>query len=155
MAAMFRIAWATQPAAWLAASVIMTGSHMAAANEGGGSSHGCPYAQDVTVKLDNKTLTLTQAQLAANGRTEVIDDYEVQANSSALKVIFTGPKGDLWEATMSSLQAGKRCTALYVGRPVLLVEPQFGNAWEKRAVAHNPAAGEGKPAAGDAKKPAH
>ncbi|PWC39717.1 hypothetical protein [Azospirillum sp. TSO35-2] len=92
----------------------------AAANEGA-KSNGCPWAQDVTLEINGKTLTLNQSVFTTAGSEPVeIDQFKVYPLVDQLKLRIVGPKGREWEAALTRLVSGKRCSAFYAGKPELV-----------------------------------
>lgn len=91
----------------------------AAANEkgGGAGGNGCPWAQDVTLDLNGKTLTLNQDAFSAKGEPLDVDGYQIFPLLDQLKLRILGPRGQEWEAGLTRLSGGKRCQAFYVGKP--------------------------------------
>ncbi len=92
----------------------------ALANEAAGSG-GCPWAQDVSLQINGKTLTLNQAMFTAP-TTEpiVIEPYQIYPQLDQLKLRIVGPRGREWEASLTRLVSGKRCSAFYVGKPFMV-----------------------------------
>ncbi|PNQ96049.1 hypothetical protein C1S70_25820 [Azospirillum argentinense] len=88
----------------------------AAANEkpAGG---GCPWAQDVKLDLNGKTLTLNQEAFSAKGEPLDLEGYQIFPLLDQLKLRILGPRGQEWEAGLTRLSGGKRCQAFYVGKP--------------------------------------
>lgn len=90
----------------------------AQAKEGGGGNS-CPWAQDVTLDLAGKTLTLPQSAFDdKSGDPVTIDGYQLYPEIDRLKLRIVSPKGTEWEAALTLLQGGKRCKAVYVGKAV-------------------------------------
>ncbi|MBP2298677.1 hypothetical protein [Azospirillum picis] len=112
-------ATALLPAAFvLAAGLLAAGPVLA--NEGA-KSNGCPWAQDVTLEINGKTLTLAQAVFTTTSADPVeIDRYKIYPLIDQLKLRIVGPKGREWEAALTRLVGGKRCSAFYAGKPVLV-----------------------------------
>lgn len=88
----------------------------AAANEkpAGG---GCPWAQDVKLDLNGKTLTLNQDAFSTKGEPLDLEGYQIYPLLDQLKLRILGPRGQEWEAGLTRLSGGKRCQAFYVGKP--------------------------------------
>ncbi|MCG5243747.1 hypothetical protein [Azospirillum doebereinerae] len=92
----------------------------ALANEGA-KSNGCPWAQDVSLEINGKTLTLNQAVFAApSSEPVVIEPYQIYPLVDQLKLRIVGPKGREWEASLTRLVSGKRCSAFYVGKAFMV-----------------------------------
>ncbi|CAO3423712.1 hypothetical protein [Azospirillum endophyticum] len=111
-----RIALAT------AAAVLMSGFGIAPAqaNEGAKSS-GCPWSQDITLDINGKTLTLKQEVFTTTSSEPVeVEQFKVFPLVDQLKLRIIGPKGREWEAALTRLVSGKRCSAFYAGKPVLV-----------------------------------
>lgn len=93
-------------------------SPAAASEKGGGAGgNGCPWAQNVTLELNGKTLTLNQDAFSAKGEPLDIDGYQIFPLLEQLKLRILGPRGQEWEAALTRLSGGKRCQAFYVGKP--------------------------------------
>jgi len=88
-----------------------------------GGNTGCPYTSDAKLELGGKALLIPQEALTARAPT-MIGDYEIVPDPKSLTLMLTGRKGDVWEASMTSVVAGKRCSAFYVGKPVLINPPK-------------------------------
>lgn len=92
----------------------------AQANEGA-KSNGCPWAQDVTLEINGKTLTLKQDVFTTTSAEPIeIEAFKVVPLVDQLKLRIIGPKGREWEAALTRLVSGKRCSAFYAGKPVLV-----------------------------------
>lgn len=87
---------------------------VAQAAEGGSSS--CPWAQDVTLDLNGKSVTVPQTIFAPKNANPMVDGYEMRPNLDMLSLRIIGPRGDVWEAAMTRIVGGKRCTVFYLGR---------------------------------------
>ncbi len=104
----------------LLVAVPMLVSVPALANEGAKSS-GCPWAQDVSLDVNGTTLTMNQAMFTANSSEPVvIDTYRIYPLVDQLKLRIVGPKGREWEASLTRLVSGKRCSAFYVGKAFMV-----------------------------------
>lgn len=90
----------------------------ASASEGAkGGGNSCPWSQDVSLDIDGKTITLNQAVFTATGaEPTVIDGYQFYPLVDQLKLRVVGPRGREWEASLTRLVSGKRCSAFYVGK---------------------------------------
>ncbi|MFD1625002.1 hypothetical protein [Azospirillum griseum] len=98
-------------------SLLTTPAH---ANEGA-KPNGCPWAQDVTVEINGKTMTLNQAMFATPpGEPILMDPYKIYPLIEEMKLRIIGPKGREWEASLTRLVSGKRCSAFYVGKPFVV-----------------------------------
>lgn len=87
----------------------------------GAKPNGCPWAQDITLEIAGKSLTLTQeAFSAATSEPIEIDQFKVFPLVDQLKLRIIGPKGREWEAALTRLVSGKRCSAFYAGKPALV-----------------------------------
>ncbi|AWU93760.1 hypothetical protein [Azospirillum ramasamyi] len=107
-------------AAALMVSLCIGGTAPATASEGA-KPNGCPWAQDITLEINGKTLTLKQdAFTAATSEPIEIDQFKVFPLVDQLKLRIIGPKGREWEAALTRLVSGKRCSAFYVGKPTLV-----------------------------------
>ncbi|MBP2304448.1 hypothetical protein GBZ48_16015 [Azospirillum melinis] len=92
----------------------------AQANEGA-KPNGCPWAQDVTLEINGKTLTLKQDAFTTTSSEPLeIEQFKVFPLIDQLKLRIIGPKGREWEAALTRLVSGKRCSAFYAGKPVLV-----------------------------------
>ncbi|PWC83818.1 hypothetical protein TSH100_19860 [Azospirillum sp. TSH100] len=92
----------------------------AQANEGA-KSNGCPWAQDVTLEINGKTLTLKQDVFTTTSAEPIeIETFKVVPLVDQLKLRIIGPKGREWEAALTRLVSGKRCSAFYAGKPELV-----------------------------------
>ncbi|MBK1836311.1 hypothetical protein JHL17_02690 [Azospirillum sp. YIM B02556] len=92
----------------------------AQANEGA-KSNGCPWSQDITLEINGKTLTLKQDVFTTTGTEPVeVEQFKVFPLVDQLKLRIIGPKGREWEAALTRLVSGKRCSAFYAGKPVLV-----------------------------------
>lgn len=92
----------------------------AQANEGA-KSNGCPWAQDVTLEINGKTLTLKQDVFTSTSAEPIeIETFKVVPLVDQLKLRIIGPRGREWEAALTRLVSGKRCSAFYAGKPVLV-----------------------------------
>lgn len=92
----------------------------ALANEGA-KSNGCPWAQDVSLEVNGKTLTLNQAMFVGPASEAIVmDPYKIYPLVDQLKLRIVGPKGREWEASLTRLVSGKRCSAFYVGKAFLV-----------------------------------
>ncbi|MGA1859977.1 hypothetical protein VH569_28670 [Azospirillum sp. 11R-A] len=90
------------------------------ANEGA-KPNGCPWAQDVTLEINGKTLTLKQDAFTTTSSEPLeIEQFKVFPLIDQLKLRIIGPKGREWEAALTRLVSGKRCSAFYAGKPVLV-----------------------------------
>ncbi|MGR0188293.1 hypothetical protein [Azospirillum aestuarii] len=78
---------------------------------------GCPWAQDVKLDLNGKTLTLNQDAFSAKGEPLDLEGYQIFPLLDQLKLRILGPRGQEWEAGLTRLSGGKRCQAFYVGKP--------------------------------------
>lgn len=96
------------------------GTAPAKANEGA-KPNGCPWAQDITLEINGKTLTLKQESFTAVTSEPIeIDQFKVFPLVDQLKLRIIGPKGREWEAALTRLVSGKRCSAFYAGKPALV-----------------------------------
>ena len=96
------------------------GAAPAIANEGA-KPNGCPWAQDITLEINGKTLTLKQeAFTTVTSEPIEIDQFKVFPLVDQLKLRIIGPKGREWEAALTRLVSGKRCSAFYAGKPALV-----------------------------------
>ncbi|CBS86730.1 hypothetical protein [Azospirillum lipoferum] len=87
----------------------------------GAKPNGCPWAQDITLEINGKTLTLTQEAFSASTSEPIeIDQFKVFPLIDQLKLRIIGPKGREWEAALTHLVSGKRCSAFYAGKPALV-----------------------------------
>lgn len=92
----------------------------ALANEGA-KSNGCPWAQDVSLEINGRSLTLNQAMFTVNTSEPVVmESYKIYPLVDQLKLRIVGPKGREWEASLTRLVSGKRCSAFYVGKAFLV-----------------------------------
>jgi len=92
----------------------------ALANEGA-KSNGCPWAQDVSLEINGRSLTLNQTMFTVNTSEPVVmDSYKIYPLVDQLKLRIVGPKGREWEASLTRLVSGKRCSAFYVGKAFLV-----------------------------------
>lgn len=92
----------------------------AQANEGA-KSNGCPWSQDITLEINGKTLTLKQEVFTTTTTEPVeVEQFKVFPLVDQLKLRIIGPKGREWEAALTRLVSGKRCSAFYAGKPVLV-----------------------------------
>ncbi|MDQ2105589.1 hypothetical protein [Azospirillum isscasi] len=103
----------------LVPAVLTVDPSTAAANEkgGGAGGNGCPWAQDVKLDLNGKTLTLNQEAFSAKGEPLDVEGYQIFPLLDQLKLRILGPRGQEWEAGLTRLVGGKRCQAFYVGKP--------------------------------------
>ena len=99
---------------WLCAAALLL-APAAQASEGGGSK-GCPWAQDVKLNLNGKSITVPQTIFDPKNSNPMVDGYELRPNLEALTLRIVGPRGEEWRAALTLLAGGKRCTAFYVGR---------------------------------------
>lgn len=91
----------------------------ARAAEGGG----CPWAQDVTLDFgDGRTITVPQTVFAPKNPDTAVGGYELRPNIEMLSLLIYGPRGDVWQAALTRIAGGKRCTAFYAGRPTPVEE---------------------------------
>lgn len=108
----------------LAAAALMLSLGVAAAPalaSEGAKPNGCPWAQDITLEINGKTLTLKQdAFTAVTSEPIEIEQFKVFPLVDQLKLRIIGPKGREWEAALTRLVSGKRCSAFYAGKPVLV-----------------------------------
>lgn len=103
----------------VAALILLGAAFPAQANEGA-KPNGCPWAQDVTLEINGKTLTLKQEVFTVTTPEPVeIEQFKLYPLVDQLKLRIVGPKGREWEAALTRLVSGKRCSAFYVGKPVL------------------------------------
>ncbi|MFP5517707.1 MAG: hypothetical protein ACLGJC_32100 [Alphaproteobacteria bacterium] len=87
----------------------------------GAKPNGCPWAQDITLEINGKTLTLKQEAFTAMTSEPIeIDQFRVFPLVDQLKLRIIGPKGREWEAALTRLVSGKRCSAFYAGKPALV-----------------------------------
>ncbi|WP_247886354.1 hypothetical protein [Azospirillum brasilense] len=89
----------------------------AAASDKPAGGGGCPWAQDVKLDLNGKTLTLNQDAFSAKGEPLDLEGYQIFPLLDQLKLRILGPRGQEWEAGLTRLSGGKRCQAFYVGKP--------------------------------------
>ncbi|AWJ83279.1 hypothetical protein TSH58p_06895 [Azospirillum sp. TSH58] len=89
----------------------------AAASDKPAGGGGCPWAQDVKLDLNGKTLTLNQDAFSAKGEPLALEGYQIYPLLDQLKLRILGPRGQEWEAGLTRLSGGKRCQAFYVGKP--------------------------------------
>ncbi|WP_247878081.1 hypothetical protein [Azospirillum sp. TSO22-1] len=102
----------------LAPALLASGARAA---EGGGN--GCPWAQDVKLDFgDGRTLTVPQAIFDPKNPNTAIDGYELRPNIETLSLTIYAPRGEVWQAALTRIAGGKRCTAFYVGRPARVEE---------------------------------
>ena len=99
---------------WLCAAALLL-APAAQASEGGGSS-GCPWAQDIKLDLNGKSITVPQTIFDPKNPNPMVDGYELRPNREALTLRIVGPRGEEWRAALTHLAGGKRCTVSYVGR---------------------------------------
>ncbi|CAO3406805.1 hypothetical protein [Azospirillum largimobile] len=108
----------------LAAAALMLSLGVAAAPalaSEGAKPNGCPWAQDITLEINGKTLTLKQeAFTTVTSEPIEIEQFKVFPLIDQLKLRIIGPKGREWEAALTRLVSGKRCSAFYAGKPVLV-----------------------------------
>lgn len=103
----------------VAALILLGAAFPAQANEGA-KPNGCPWAQDVTLEINGKTLTLKQDVFTVTTSEPVeIDQFKIYPLVDQLKLRIVGPKGREWEAALTRLVSGKRCSAFYAGKPEL------------------------------------
>lgn len=96
----------------------------ALANEGA-KSNGCPWAQDVSLEVNGKTLTLNQSMFTTvSSEPVVIEPYKIYPMVDQLKLRIVGPKGREWEASLTRLVSGKRCSAFYVGKAFVVSDAE-------------------------------
>lgn len=90
----------------------------ASASEGAkGGGNSCPWSQDVSLEIDGKTLTLNQSVFTTNSaEPTVVDGFQLYPLVDQLKLRVVGPRGREWEASLTRLVSGKRCSAFYVGK---------------------------------------
>lgn len=88
---------------------------VANAAEGGGNN--CPWAQDLKLDFGRKSITVPQSLFDGKTQDAVIDGYQLTPDIRALSLRIVGPRGETWQAALTLLAGGKRCTAFYVGRP--------------------------------------
>ncbi|WP_448207340.1 hypothetical protein [Azospirillum sp. sgz302134] len=98
----------------------------AEASEKGGGGGGCPWAQDVTLEIGNKTLKLGQDAFTSTEPLS-IDGFQIYPLVNQLKLRILGPKGQEWEAALTRLQGGKRCNAFYVGKAFQVSDSEDGD----------------------------
>ncbi len=92
----------------------------ALANEGA-KSNGCPWAQDVSLEVNGKTMTLNQAMFVGPASEAIVmDPYKIYPLVDQMKLRIVGPKGREWEASLTRLVSGKRCSAFYVGKAFMV-----------------------------------
>ena len=102
----------------LVSAVATTAPGTALANEkAAGGGGGCPWAQDVTLEIAGKTLTLAQDVFSEKGESVTMEGFQIFPLVNQLKLRILGPKGQEWEAGLTRLSGGKRCNAFYVGKP--------------------------------------
>lgn len=103
-----------------ASLISLSVSAPALANEGA-KSNSCPWAQDVSLEVNGKTMTLNQAMFAGPASEAIVmDPYKIYPLVDQLKLRIVGPKGREWEASLTRLVSGKRCSAFYVGKAFLV-----------------------------------
>ena len=92
----------------------------ALANEGA-KSNGCPWAQDVSLEVNGKTMTLNQAMFVGPASEAIVmDPYKIYPLVDQMKLRIVGPKGREWEASLTRRVSGKRCSACYVGKAFMV-----------------------------------
>lgn len=99
---------------------------VALAGGGGGGeakTNPCPWTQDVKLSIGGQELVVPQAAFTAKTSQVSLDGYELIPALDQLVLRIIGPHGDLWEASMTRLAGGKRCTAFYVGKPFMVSAP--------------------------------
>ena len=110
----------------LAPALLTVEPSTVSANEKGSGGNGCPWALDVTLDLNGKTLTLNQGAFSPKGEPLDVDGYQIFPLLDQLKLRILGPRGQEWEAGLTRLSGGKRCQAFYVGKPFQVTD-QTGN----------------------------
>lgn len=85
-----------------------------------GKSNTCPWAKENQILVGAHTLDLPQSVFTAKNFPVVIQGFNITPDVPKLKIIIVDPYNDLWEASLTQLSAGKRCTAFYVGEPSLV-----------------------------------
>lgn len=105
--------------ATVAALMICVSAPSFAAGGGGGS--GCPWQQDLSLEVGPVTLTVPQSVFDPKSLQTEIRGYTLYPNIDRLSLRILTPSGDTWEAALTRL-GGKRCTAFYVGKAVLVAE---------------------------------
>lgn len=102
--------------ALLAALTLSSGPSLASEGAKAGGN-GCPWAQDVSLEINGKSITLNQSVFTATtAEPTVIDGYQFYPHVDQLKLRIVGPRGREWEASLTRLVGGKRCSAFYVGK---------------------------------------
>lgn len=94
----------------------------AQAAQGGGT--GCPWAQDVTLDLGGRSITVPQSVFDPKNLSPTVDGYELRPSLETLSMQIIGPAGQIWHAALTRVASGKRCTAFYVGPPTPLEDEE-------------------------------
>ncbi len=106
----------------MAAMLAAASPAMAAGGEGGGAN-GCPYAQDVEVRLGGATIMVPQNVFDPRSSNRHLDGYDLVPMADQLRLRFIGPHGEIYESALTHIRHGKRCTAFYIAQPFLISGP--------------------------------
>lgn len=99
-------------------------AHANGGGGGGGAASTCPWTQDLKLQIGKKELTVTQEMLDPKAGPQSVDGYELRPNLDQLTLQVITPRGQIWEASMTRLVRGKRCSAYYVGKPFIVEETE-------------------------------
>lgn len=109
----------------LSAAVSLSSGPALASDGAKAGGNGCPWAQDVTLEVNGKALTINQSVFTAKAiEPTVIDGYKLFPEVDQLKLRIVGPRGREWEAALTRLAGGKRCNAFYVGKAVAVTDTE-------------------------------
>lgn len=102
----------------LAGLLLSLSSLPSVAEEGKGNT--CPWAKDIQITLGAHVLDMPQTVFTAKTLPIVINGFNITPDVQKLKIVIADPYNDLWEASLTQLSAGKRCTSFYVGEASLV-----------------------------------
>ncbi|WP_448188788.1 hypothetical protein [Azospirillum sp. sgz301742] len=105
---------------WARVAVLALALFAPEARAEGGGGNSCPWAQDIKLDVNGKSLTIPQAIFAPKNPNPTVDGYELRPDLDGLLLRIISPRGDVWHAALTQLVGGKRCTVFYVGRATLV-----------------------------------
>lgn len=116
--------------AGLAAALLEASPALGALAAEGGN---CPWTQDIVLDFgDGRTLSVPQAIFNPRNPDSTIGSYEMRPDLEALTLTIRGPYGQVWQAALTRITGGKRCTAFYAGRPTRVEEDAPANRVAER-----------------------
>jgi hypothetical protein len=95
----------------------------ASANEGGSKAKTCPWAKEIHLMLGAQALEMPQTVFTAKTIPVNVGGFDIIPDLAKLKIVIVDPYSDTWEASLTVLNGGERCTNYYVGEATLVNSP--------------------------------